>query len=590
MGTAAPADQNARLNAAVERLQRGDFAGVETELADLRAAGHPRVDYLLGLAAMGRGDAGSARTLLEHAANACPDDAGIHANWVVCLHRNGEHESALAASDHAIALAPAHADNHFNRGLILFHLNRYQDAAESFERATKASPRHAGAWARLGETRHALGQYLEAEMAYRRALDATPDAPWLHAALSAVLHDAGLHQAALDAARRAIELDPALAKGWIRASDAQRRLGQLDEALHAAGQALALEPDDGDLLKSRGLVLQMLDRLDEAAIDLTSSARLRFAPGPQNPAHARELRRTSIAKLRHDIEQFEHLAERGLLRDARALADLHRQILDDLPASEVPAQSFDLPSAVLARLAGSYNRMHYLAAAPAVPDGALNPQLDPAAIEAGYFRREPGITWIDDLLTPQALSRLVDYCADSTLWFDFHHVNGYLGAFFEDGFAAPLLLQIAAELRTRFPRIFRDHPLTQMWAFKYDSRLDGIELHADIAAVNLNFWITPDSANLDPQSGGLVVWDQQAPSDWGFDDYNTSTWAGQRRIQKFLDDSGARAVRIPYRQNRAVLFNSDLFHRTDTIHFAEGYRNRRINITMLFGQRVGRQL
>ena len=113
---------------------------------------------------------------------------------------------------------------------------------------------------------------------------------------------------------------------------------------------------------------------------------------------------------------------------------------------------------------------------------------------------------------------------------------------------------------------FRDHALTQLWAFKYDSRLDGIELHADIAAVNLNFWITPDAANLDPDTGGLVVWDKEAPPEWGFDDYNTSTAAGQARITRFLEESGSKAVRVPYRANRAVLFNSDLFHRTDPCH------------------------
>ena len=231
---------------------------------------------------------------------------------------------------------------------------------------------------------------------------------------------------------------------------------------------------------------------------------------------------------------------------------------------------------------------HHLAAPERQAAGALNPSLDTRAIEADYFGRGPGISWIDDLLTPATLAALRAYCLESTFWFDFHHANGYLGAFFEDGFGAPLLLQVAEELRTRFPRIFRDHRLTQLWAFKYDSTLDGIELHADIAAINLNFWITPDVSNLDPDSGGLVVWDKEAPPHWGFDEFNTSTAAGQQRIREFLRDSGAQAVRVPYRQNRAVLFNSDLFHRTDTIRFAEGYDNRRINVTMLFGAREGR--
>ncbi|HAP42138.1 MAG TPA: hypothetical protein DCQ94_20645, partial [Nitrospira sp.] len=66
-----------------------------------------------------------------------------------------------------------------------------------------------------------------------------------------------------------------------------------------------------------------------------------------------------------------------------------------------------------------------------------------------------------------------------------------------DGFASPLLLQIAEELRRRLPRIFGRHRLTQAWAFKHDSARRGLNIHADAAAVNVNFWITPDEANRD---------------------------------------------------------------------------------------------
>jgi hypothetical protein len=120
------------------------------------------------------------------------------------------------------------------------------------------------------------------------------------------------------------------------------------------------------------------------------------------------------------------------------------------------------------------------------------------------------------------------------------------------------------------------------WAFKYDSSLDGIGIHADEAAVNVNFWITPDSANRDPESGGLVIWDKAAPLDWDFAKFN----ADEKAAYAFLEESGAREIRIPYRANRAVIFDSNLFHKTDVIRFEEGYENRRINITMLYGRRA----
>lgn len=46
-------------------------------------------------------------------------------------------------------------------------------------------------------------------------------------------------------------------------------------------------------------------------------------------------------------------------------------------------------------------------------------------------------------------------------------------------------------------------------------------VHADDARVNLNFWVTPDDANLDPTSGGLVVYPKEPPNIGPLDE-NTS--------------------------------------------------------------------
>jgi len=169
---------------------------------------------------------------------------------------------------------------------------------------------------------------------------------------------------------------------------------------------------------------------------------------------------------------------------------------------------------------------------------------------------------------------------DSTIWRK-PYANGYLGAIPESGFASPLLAQIADELRQAYEGIFGQHPLRYLWAFKCGSRQKGVNIHADFAAVNVNFWITPDEANLDAAHGGLVVWDVAAPLDWDFNRYNNDEAA----IRGFLAEKGARSVMIPYRANRAVIFDSDLFHETDAIAFRDGYANRRINITMLYGRR-----
>jgi len=193
----------------------------------------------------------------------------------------------------------------------------------------------------------------------------------------------------------------------------------------------------------------------------------------------------------------------------------------------------------------------------------------------------PKYVIIDNFLTPQALAELRRFCWRSTVWRRTYS-NGYLGAFPESGFACPLLAQIAEELPKRLPGVFASHALRYIWAFKYDSQLGGTTVHADEAAINVNFWITPDDANLDKKNGGLIIWDAIAPSDWSFNDFNVSPNA----VRRLLTESGARPTTIPHRSNRAVIFDSNLFHQTDEIRFKQGYLNRRINITMLYGRRL----
>jgi hypothetical protein len=187
---------------------------------------------------------------------------------------------------------------------------------------------------------------------------------------------------------------------------------------------------------------------------------------------------------------------------------------------------------------------------------------------------------IDSLLTANVLRGLREFCWQADIWHETFE-EGYLGATPESGLACPLLAQVAEDLRSTHPMIFQDYPLVYLWAFKYGAGLRGTKIHADFAAVNVNFWITDDSANMDHDTGGLIIWDKPAPLDWNFEKYNRDELA----IRTFLAKENASKLVVPYRSNRAVIFDSDLFHETDTFSFRDGYRNRRINITLLFGYR-----
>ena len=67
-----------------------------------------------------------------------------------------------------------------------------------------------------------------------------------------------------------------------------------------------------------------------------------------------------------------------------------------------------------------------------------------------------------------------------------------------------------------------------------------------------------------------------------FQDYNLDPAPLERLVAR----EGRAPVRVPYRCNRAVIFDSSLIHESGGVCFRSGYANRRINVTLLFGERA----
>ena len=203
-------------------------------------------------------------------------------------------------------------------------------------------------------------------------------------------------------------------------------------------------------------------------------------------------------------------------------------------------------------------------------------------VEDEYLNSANQIMYIDDFLSDEALIELREFSLVSKVWYKEYN-NKYLGAFSDSGFISPIHLQIAVDLQQKLPKLFGPHKLGRFWGFKYDSTLGkGINVHADFAIHNLNFWITPDEYNNNKNSGGLKVYDAPAPDNWTFKNYNING----NKIHKFLKENNANCINVPYKFNRAVLFNSAYFHETDEIDFKNEYEGRRINNTYLFGKRL----
>jgi tetratricopeptide (TPR) repeat protein len=433
------------------------------------------------------------------------------------------------------------------------------------------------------------GQVAQAEAVLRAILVRRPDDADALYTLGSAAAARGDRIEALRRVGAAVERRPGEAVFHTTLGNLLVREERIDEAIAAFRTAIALKPDGYQAHNNLGAALRRAGDL-RGAVNCwrTATALKRGSPWyrpvglpPPTPKTADLPTFTTSAayKLRHDVEQLRYLRDQGSLGpDFDPTLAAFEAALAEMGDSAAIGP-LDLGRHPLLRAA--YNRLVRWRETPALAAGALAPDLPVAEIEARYAVSGPGIVHVDGLLRPEALAALRQFCLESTVWFDFRHDHGYLGAYLNERFDADLLLQVADELIERFPGVFRGRRLRHLWAYKYDSAMDGIGIHADEAAVNVNFWLTPDQANRDPTHGGLVVWDAEAPRSWDFQRFNNDVPS----IERFLRESGARPVVVPHRQNRAVIFNSDLFHATDTIRFAEGYENRRLNVTLLFGDR-----
>ena len=210
---------------------------------------------------------------------------------------------------------------------------------------------------------------------------------------------------------RALALNPGFAEAWNNRGNALCSLGRLAESVASYDRALAIRPDFVDAMNCRGQVLFESNRIEEGVETFMRAAALLPEQNPLNdPPH----------KVRHDREQQDYLA--GI------------------------SGRYSAPAG--ARVAG-----------PAIAPG------NGAAAEQ-WRTKKPQIAVVDNLLTPAALEGLRRFCLETPMWRRSYD-NGYLGAFPEQGFACPLLGQVAEELRDAYPAIFRAHPLLYMWGFKY---------------------------------------------------------------------------------------------------------------------------
>ena len=570
--------------------------------------------FLQGLDVLGSGDSPAAEALFRQSVELDPQRPAALAHLAIALLAQHRPDEAKTWAEKALTRDPALAGAWFVLGKILAENGRHDPAFRAFEKAVAGDPVHADAWLGLGRAAIAMGRHEQGLGCLRKSLEIRPAQARVWLELGQHLQKQWQLAGALDAVSKAIALDPSMVAAWERQGALLLVLKREAEARQSLDQAVLLDPKNPMAWFTRGNVMQALDCYEDAlncydkaiaadsGLDDAWSARASlYVSDVANVDRAiAESRRSWSSfvghvmenvkaqpqavtlqhfRLRHDLEQAAYLRTRDY--PAEGVADF-MATAERLLASAGSSDTAISPSAADWACMRPYLQAPLYYEMPQLFGTCLNPHNDWHAIEEAYLSGSPQLVTIDNFLSTEALAAFREFALVSKIWLT-EYVNKYLGAFANRGFLSPLHLQLARELSSTMPRVFQDYRLTQLWGFKYDATMgQGINVHADFARVNLNFWLTPDEFNLDPASGGLKVYDVPSPNDWPYYDYNEN----EKKIYGFLADKHAQCVKVPYRCNRAVLFNSALFHETDEIHFQPGYESRRINFTYLFGRQL----
>ena len=462
------------------------------------------------------------------------------------LSQQGKIKEALSFLHKGLLIESANIDLLINSGTALAAIGQHSEALNYYEKVIKFTPEHVIALSHSATALMELGRYEESLLRSTLAIELDSECSFAYLAKALTLHKKQNFNEALENYQRALQLDN-------RSQVAQ---------INIAAIAIAQVKDESNF----SLAIHEADKSHKMFLS--------------NNCVSKILENVPFFRLKHDVQQANFLHTQGCSSNALLkFLDIVPSILDEYKNHD--GQQLITLTSEAAKTFKEYQSENLIYQMPTV-DTTLNADLDWFTIEKRYFASDPELIFIDNFLSNQALNAFQNFSLYSKIW-NKEYKGSYLGAFANQGFISPLHLKLALDLKRAMPRVFKNYPIGQLWGFKYDAQLgSGINVHADFAKVNLNFWITPSESNLDADTGGLRVYTVPAPSTWTFHDYNKNS----EQIYDFLSKNNSSNITIPYRGNRAVLFNSALFHETDAIKFKEGYENRRVNMTYLFGSQL----
>ncbi len=523
-----------------------------------------------------------------------PQSADAHHLMGLALDQKGDHEAAIAAIEKAAALKPASGLFHFNLARVLSEAGHDDRARRAYRAAIDMKPGDADAHSNLGLLEERAGKPDAALAAFEAALAVDPGHQKARVNLARTLIALKRFDDATAHLKHLTDLPDAPAEAWFLTGTLAEDTEHFDDAIAAYRRALAIAPDFEKARNNLGTALLGAQRYGEARQVFNAMFAVKRGDAGSDagtftderfPAREHTRLRTCRYRLTDSADQIDYLIANDLLDPSwAAAAGRYRDAIAAVDRSHPADKPVVLEGLEADALADLHDRAIRVADTTPLAGPAIGQDNDYGAIEDAYLAAATSITTIDGFLSTEALNALRDYCRQSTIFFG-HNATGYVTSYMADGFACSLLYTIAEELQAAMPRVLGSRPLHNMWVYRHANHGGGVDAHTDDASVTFNFWITEADANLDSDHGGLIVYQREQPLDWDWVDMNLRKNEPDVKAKYTAFLAEAPEVRLPYGENRAILFHSNLLHKSDRLTFKEGFDQRRMNVTLLFGER-----
>src|SRR5438094_40751 len=173
-------------------------------------------------------------------------------------------EEAVAAYQKAIELDRGDEVLWNNLGNALYNLGRYDEPIPYFERGLEVNPEYEIAWNNIGNALNKMGRHAESLKYHDKSLEIKPDFDYALYAKGHALDNLGRHEEGLELIGQSLELNPNYDHAWMAKAEALHRLGRLEEARDALNNALILNGEYEEAWVFRGKILEEMGNALEA--------------------------------------------------------------------------------------------------------------------------------------------------------------------------------------------------------------------------------------------------------------------------------------------------------------------------------------